>query len=39
MSDIDSTILRYEAVCTELSTKPHPYITKMFEKEREEALL
>lgn len=38
MSDIHSTAYRYEAVCTELNRKPHPYIISMFEKEKEDTI-
>ncbi|VDI19053.1 Hypothetical predicted protein [Mytilus galloprovincialis] len=39
MSDIHSTAYRYDAVCTELSRQPHPYILKMFEREKEDTVL
>ncbi|XP_021368730.1 leucine-rich repeat-containing protein 34-like isoform X1 [Mizuhopecten yessoensis] len=39
MSDIHSTAFRYEAVCTELGIEPNPYVTLMFDKEKEEAVL
>lgn len=39
MSDIHSTAYRYDAVCTELNRPPHPYIIKMFEREKEETVL
>lgn len=39
MSDIHSTALRYEAVCTEMGVSMHPYISKMFDKEKEEGVL
>ncbi|VDI19054.1 Hypothetical predicted protein [Mytilus galloprovincialis] len=38
MSDIHSTAYRYDAVCTELSRQPHPYILKMFEREKEDTV-
>ncbi|OWF43081.1 leucine-rich repeat-containing protein 34-like isoform X2 [Mizuhopecten yessoensis] len=38
MSDIHSTAFRYEAVCTELGIEPNPYVTLMFDKEKEEAV-
>lgn len=39
MSDIHSTVFRYEAVCKEMGVEQHPYIMKMFEKEKEDTVL
>ncbi|XP_076086735.1 leucine-rich repeat-containing protein 34-like isoform X1 [Mytilus galloprovincialis] len=39
MSDIHSTAYRYDAVCTELGRQAHPYILKMFEREKEDTVL
>jgi len=39
MSDIHSTIFRFEAVSKELGIEEHPYIKKMLEKEKQETIL
>lgn len=35
MSDILSTLFRFESVCEELGIPQHPYVAKMLEKEKE----
>ncbi|XP_046343701.2 leucine-rich repeat-containing protein 34-like isoform X1 [Haliotis rufescens] len=39
MSDIHTTAFRYDSTCSEMDIKPHPYINKMFEKEKEETVI